>query len=300
MEQFDDKKNECLVPRPPVVVVMGHIDHGKTSLLDFIRNTRVTLQESGNITQHIGAYEIEIPLSQDKSLPAETRKITFLDTPGHEAFATLRSRGAQVADIAILIIAADEGVMPQTKEALYHIKAAGIPFIVAINKIDKPNANPEKVKNELSELGVFLEGRGGDVPCVEISAKTGENVDELLELILLLADLNNFQANKLAPAQGVVLESHLDNKRGITATLLIKNGTFHLGDKIYTSNTQGKIKIIENFLGKPINEASFSSPVIVVGFEDLPLPGSLFICAESLDEDAKKILFENHPETALS
>ncbi|MDD3434835.1 MAG: GTP-binding protein, partial [Candidatus Pacebacteria bacterium] len=233
-----------LIPRPPIVVVLGHVDHGKTTLLDYIRHTKVADKETGAITQHIGAYEITVNPSGNNPQETRPRNITFLDTPGHEAFSKIRSRGAKAADIAILVVAADEGVKPQTQEAFQHIQSAGLPFIVAINKIDKPTANPDKVKRELTEIGIYLEGWGGDVPFCEISAKTGQGINELLELILLLADLNELKADPLAPASGLVIDAYLDSKRGYTATLLITNGTLQLNDKIVAGQVLGKIKIL--------------------------------------------------------
>ena len=265
-----------LIPRPPIVVVLGHVDHGKTTLLDYIRHTKVADKETGAITQHIGAYEITVNPSGNNPQETRPRNITFLDTPGHEAFSKIRSRGAKAADIAILVVAADEGVKPQTQEAFQHIQSAGLPFIVAINKIDKPTANPDKVKRELTEIGIYLEGWGGDVPFCEISAKTGQGINELLELILLLADLNELKADPLAPASGLVIDAYLDSKRGYTATLLITNGTLQLNDKIVAGQVLGKIKILEDFQGHPIKKASFSSPVRVIGFEQLPLVGEKF------------------------
>jgi len=277
--------SEIQTPRPPIVVIMGHIDHGKTTLLDYIRKSRVALKESGNITQHVGAYEIDVQNEGHK------KRITFLDTPGHEAFVSIRSRGAKLADIAILIIAADEGVMPQTKEALFHIKAANIPYIIALNKIDKPGLNLEKIKSALAKEEIYLEGRGGDVPCVEISAKDGTNVDQLLELILLIAEMNELHANPNSDAEGIVIESKMDPRRGICATLVITNGTLHYGDKINMDNGEGKIKMLEDFQGNNIKEASFSSPVLVVGFENLPTPGTRFICGD-ITEEEKQLLVE--------
>lgn len=273
------KKVENLKPRPPIVVVTGHIDHGKTTLLSYIKQNKAMLDESGNITQHISAYEIEL-VSE-----GQNRKITFLDTPGHEAFSSLRSRGAKIADIAVLIIAADEGFKPQTKEALYHIKANNMPFIVAINKTDKKDANPEKIKNELSQNDIFIEGRGGDIPCVEISAKNGDNIDLLLETILLLSDIKEEKANPDDYANGYVLESNMDPKRGFVGNLIITNGTINLGDQIYTSNADGKVKILEDFSGKSTKSLSFSSPAIVIGFENLPEPGNKFIAGKNIPEE---------------
>ncbi|QQG42792.1 MAG: GTP-binding protein [Candidatus Giovannonibacteria bacterium] len=252
--------------RPPIVVVMGHIDHGKTALLDYIRKTNVVAVESGGITQHIGAYEVE----------HAGKKLTFLDTPGHEAFSKMRSRGAVVADIAILVVAADDGVKPQTEEALATIKSAGIPFLAAINKIDKPAADPERVKNELAKEEVFLEGRGGNVPFVEISAKQGTGVDKLLETILLMAEMENLPADTKAFAGGVVIESHRDPKRGVTSTLLIRGGTLKKGEYVAAGGAVAKARILEDFKGDPIDFAGPSSPVLVVGFDKPPQVGAEF------------------------
>ena len=251
-------KEENLMTRPPIVVVLGHIDHGKTSLLRSIRKLEFTPEKPGGfITQHVGAYEVEF----------KGKKITFIDTPGHEAFSAMRARGAKVADIAILVVAADEGVQTQTKEAISYIKKAQIPLIVAINKIDKPTANPEKVKRQLSKENVLVESLGGKIPAVEVSAKTSKRIEDLLELILLVAEMENLQADVSKSAQGVVIESYLDNQRGPTATLLLRDGVLRLGDIVATSSTFGKIKILENFQGKPIKEAFPSMPVVCLGFE---------------------------------
>ncbi len=255
-----------LIPRPPVVVVMGHVDHGKTKLLDYIRKTNVAEKEAGSITQHIGAYEII----------HKTRKITFLDTPGHEAFSKLRARGAKAADIAILVVAADDGVKTQTIEALDHIKKAELPFIVAINKIDKPEANPEKVKKELAENDVLVESWSGKVPSVEISAKQGKNINEFLDLVLLLADLNELKTDPQKQGEGLVIETHLDPRRGIVASLLILDGMIKTGDYISSGVVTGKIKIIEDFLGNSIKQAYASSPVLVIGFTERPEVGEKF------------------------
>ena len=263
-------KKDNLVWRPPVVVIMGHVDHGKTKLLDYIRKTNVTEREAGGITQHIGAYEIAY----------KNRKITFLDTPGHEAFSKLRARGVKAADIAVLVVAADDGVKPQTIEALDHIKKAKLPFIVAINKIDKPDANLEKVKKELAENDALVESWGGKVASVEISAKQGTNIDQLLDLIELLADLNELKADPQKSGEGIVIETNLDSRRGIVASLLILDGALKIGDHILSGEATGKIKMLENFLGKPIKSASFSSPVLVTGFAKLPLIGEKFFTSE--------------------
>lgn len=269
-----NEETKNLMPRPPIVVVMGHIDHGKTTLLDYIRKTSVAAKESGGITQHIGAYEAE----------ANGKKITFIDTPGHEAFSKMRSRGTRVADIATLVVAADDGVKPQTKEALAAIKSAGIPFLVAINKIDKPNANPERAKNELAESGVFLEGRGGNVPYVEISAKEGTNVPKLLETILLLSELESLTADLEAAASGVVIESHCDSKRGMTATLLVRNGTLKKGMYVAAGEALTKVRILEDFSKKSILSAGPSSPTVVVGFDKAPSVGAEFKTFDSQKE----------------
>ncbi len=263
-------ENKNLITRPPVVVVLGHVDHGKTKLLDYIRKTNIAEREAGGITQHIGAYEIIW----------ENRKITFLDTPGHEAFSKLRGRGAKAADIAVLVVAADDGVKPQTIEAIEHIKKADLPFVVAINKIDKPDANPEKVKKELADNGVLVESWGGKVPSVEISAKTGVNVGELLNLIELLADLSELKADPSQTGEGLIIETHLDPRRGIVASVLILEGTIKKGDYISSGEAGGKIKIIENFLGEQTESATFSSPAVIIGFYKLPLVGAKFETSE--------------------
>ena len=275
-------KDIGLIPRPPIVVVMGHIDHGKTTLLDFIRKTKITEKESspprlarfrsvveseaGGITQHIDAYEIEF----------KGKKITFIDTPGHEAFSKMRSRGARVADVAILVVAAEEGVKEQTKEAIRHIKEAEIPFIVAINKIDKPGANPEKIKKELAESEVLVESWGGKIPSVEISAKSGQRVDELLELILIAAELEELKANPADPASGIIIEAHLDSRRGPLASLIVKNGTLRTGDYIAAGTAGGRVKFMENDRGQSLKEAGFSMPVLCGGFENVPQVGEEF------------------------
>lgn len=271
-----EKNKQNLVPRPPIVVVMGHIDHGKTTLLDFIRKTKVTEAEAGGITQHVGAYEVEVKDKEDKN-----RKITFLDTPGHEAFSKIRQRGAKIADIAILVVAADDGVKQQTEEALNVIKETNTSFVVAINKTDREAANPDKVKKELSERNVLVEEWGGKVPCVSISAKTGQGVDELLEMVLLLADLEDLKTNPEEPASGVIIESCIDPKRGIAATLIIQNGILKRGMCVNAKESVAPVRIFENFLGKQINEAPASSPVKIIGFNKLPEAGAEFHAFES-------------------
>ena len=275
---YNDSAEE-LVPRPPIVTVMGHVDHGKTSLLDAIRKTKVTATEAGGITQHIGAYEVE----------TKNGKIIFLDTPGHEAFTSLRARGANVTDIAILIVAADDGVMPQTKEAIDHIKAANVKMVVAINKIDKPNANVEKVKSQLAENGILPEEWGGDYQFQEISAIKGLGIDELLDKVLLEAELLDLKANNNRPAEGIVIESKLDKHRGPIASVIIKNGTLRKGDIFVVGKVMGKIRGMFNSMGKAINEALPSMPVEIMGLEEVPEAGEKLIVVES-DEVAKRVI----------
>ncbi len=265
---FDESedKEEDLVPRPPVVVVMGHVDHGKTSILDYIRNTRVTAGEAGGITQHIGAYTVDVG----------GRIITFLDTPGHEAFTTMRARGAQVTDIAILVVAADDGVMPQTVEAINHAKAAKTEIIVAINKIDKSGINIDRVKQELAQYGLLSEDWGGQTTMVEVSAKTGENMDELLEMITLTADLMDLKANPNRQAKGTVIESKLDQGRGPVATILVQRGTLHVGDTVVVGSTIGNVRAMTNDRGKQVKEAGPSMPVEILGLPDVPESGEIF------------------------
>lgn len=267
-----------LTERPPVVVVMGHVDHGKSTLLDFIRKSNVVAGEAGGITQHVAAYEVE------REKDGAKKRITFIDTPGHAAFSAIRARGANVADIAILVVAADDGVKAQTLEALSQIRDAGIPFIVAINKIDKPNADLNRTQASLLEKEVYLEKLGGDVPWAAISAKTGQGVDELLDLILLLAEMQEFKANGDAPAEGYVIEAHRDQKRGIAATLIITGGTLSSGMAVLAGRAISPVRIMENHLGKPIKEASFSSPILLVGFDELPAVGETFTCFKNKKE----------------
>ena len=267
------EKKENLQTRPPVVVVLGHVDHGKSSLLEAIKDLKITEKESGGITQHIGAYDVE----------HQGKKITFIDTPGHEAFSAMRSRGAKIADIAILVVAGEEGVKPQTKEAIGHIKKAEIPMIVAINKIDKPETNIEKVKRELAEQGILAESMGGKMPCLGTSAKTGKGIPELLELVLLVAEMEDLKTDISKPAEGVVIESYLDSNRGPTATLILEDGTLKKGDVLGTCSTFGKIRIIEDFQGKTIVQALPSMPVVVLGFEAVPGVGEKFKVFENIE-----------------
>ncbi|MEK7180684.1 MAG: translation initiation factor IF-2 [Patescibacteria group bacterium] len=276
-----EKKNDNLIERPPVIAVMGHIDHGKSTLLDYIRKSNVVASESGGITQHISAYEV-----LHKTGTGEKR-ITFLDTPGHEAFSTLRSRGAQIADIAVLVVSAEEGVKPQTKEAYETIKEAKIPFIVAINKIDKPSADIERTKMNLAENEIYLEGFGGNVPYTPISAKTGKGIPELLDMMLLVSELEGFKGDPTVAAEGIVLENNLDPQKGTAATLVIKNGTLRQGMYIASHNALAPVRIMENFKGEKIEEASFSTPVSIIGWDNLPPVGAMFKAFAS-KSDAQK------------
>lgn len=255
-----------LLERPPIVVVMGHVDHGKTTLLDYIRKTTVASREAGGITQSIGAYEIE----------HNGKKITFIDTPGHEAFSKMRARGAKVADLAILVVAADDGVKPQTKEVIQVLKQTETPFVVAINKIDKNNADPERVKQELMQADVLLEGFGGNVSWQAISAKTGEGVNELLDLILLTAEMENLTYNPEGETKGIIIEAKMDSRRGLTAVAIVRDGILKVGDEITTQSALGKVKILENFLGERVKGLVPSSPALILGFESLPQIGEEF------------------------
>ena len=256
-------KPEDLKNRPPIVTVMGHVDHGKTTLLDMIRETRVAESEAGGITQHIGAYQAEY----------KDKKITFIDTPGHEAFTAMRARGAQLTDIVILVVAADDGVMPQTIEAINHAQAAGIQIIVAVNKIDKANAQPDRVKQELTEHGLVPEEWGGDTICVSVSALKGENIDELLEMVTLVAEVEELKANPDRIADGVIIESELDRGRGPVATVLVKNGTLKIGDNILAGTISGRVRALLDEHGERVKTAKPSTPVIVLGFNDVPEAG---------------------------
>ena len=270
LEAFEDENDvveENLEKRPPIVTIMGHVDHGKTSLLDAIRHAKVTASEAGGITQHIGAYTV--------SLNGE--KITFLDTPGHEAFTAMRARGAQVTDIVILVVAADDGIMPQTKEAINHCKAADVPMIVAINKIDRPGANIDRVKQELTEHGLVSEDWGGDTICVPVSAKTGENLESLLEMVLLTAEMQELVADPNRKAKGTVIEAKLDKGRGAVASLLIQNGTLNVGDSILVGSTYGRIRAMFDDRGKKIKSAGPSIPVEILGLSEVPAAGDRFV-----------------------
>jgi translation initiation factor IF-2 len=265
-----EEKKENLQPRPPVVTVMGHVDHGKTSLLDAIRETEVAAGEAGGITQHIGASVV----------PVDGRRVVFVDTPGHEAFTRMRARGAKVTDIVVLVVAADDGVMPQTLEAIDHARAAGVPIVVAVNKIDKPEAQPERVKRQLSDRGLMPEEWGGDTVMVEVSAKQKKNLDKLLEMILLVADLRELRANPQAPASGTVLESRVDKGRGPVATVLVQNGTLHTGDVFIVGAVYGKVRAMFDDHGRPATQATPSTPVEVLGLQGVPEAGDHFQVAD--------------------
>ncbi|MDO5387927.1 MAG: translation initiation factor IF-2 [Clostridia bacterium] len=271
-------REEDLKERPPVVVVMGHVDHGKTSLLDSIRHSHVTAKEAGGITQHIGAYTVSI----------DGKPITFLDTPGHEAFTAMRMRGAQVTDIAILVVAADDGVMPQTIEAINHAKAAGVEIIVAINKIDKPGANPDRVKQELVEYGLVSEDWGGDTICVPVSAVSKEGIDNLLEMIILVAEMKELKANPDKRARGNIIEAQLDKGRGTVATVLVQSGTLNVGDPIVAGASYGKIRAMMNDKGQKVKKAGPSMPVEILGLNEVPMAGDMFYVAES-EKQARQV-----------
>lgn len=282
--QTSDIDSKNLTKRPPIITVMGHVDHGKTSLLDCIRKTNVTQKEAGGITQHIGAYKVQI----------HDEIITFIDTPGHEAFTQMRARGAKVTDIVVLVVAADDGIMPQTVEAINHCKSANVPIIVAINKIDKPEANIDKVKQELTEHEIVAEDWGGDTVFVNVSAKTGEGIDELLEMIILTADIQELRANKETDAIGTVIESRLDKGKGPLATLLVQDGTLKIGDSVVVGNTYGKIRAMYDENDRAIKEAGPSIPVLVLGLNEVPDAGDRFEFVK--DEKAARQISEEKKE----
>jgi translation initiation factor IF-2 len=264
-----DQRN--LVPRPPIVTVMGHVDHGKTTLLDTIRHTNVTAREAGGITQHIGAYIVV----------HNKKPIVFLDTPGHEAFTAMRARGADVTDIVILVVAADDGVMPQTREAIDHVKAAGVSIAVAVNKVDKPNAKPDRVRQQLSDLGLVPEEWGGDVIMVDVSAKAGEGIDQLLEMVLLVAEMQELKGDSKASPEGVVIEAELDKGKGPVATVIVRQGTLRRGDVVLFNTAWGKIRALIDTTGKNVDEAGPSIPVEILGLTDVPQPGETFVVVPS-------------------
>jgi translation initiation factor IF-2 len=278
------KQNTKSIERGPVVAIMGHIDHGKSTLLSYIRKSTKPLNEAGGITQHISAYEVE-----HNSTEGKKHTITFLDTPGHEAFCGIRQRGASVADIVVLVVSAEDGVKPQTLEALSCIKEAETPFIVAINKIDKPDANIERTKQNLGENGIYVEGYGGDIPIVALSAKSGEGIPELLDMILLVAEVEGLSGNRELLAQGMIIESNRDIKKGISATCIIKNGTIEKGMYITSGVATAPVRIMENFLGKPIDKASFSSPIKIIGWDEMPIVGEIFDAHKTREEAREKV-----------
>lgn len=296
-EENEDEEN--LTERPPIVVVMGHVDHGKTSILDAIRHARVTAGEAGGITQHIGAYQVVV----------NDRPITFLDTPGHEAFTAMRARGAQVTDIAILVVAADDGIMPQTVEAINHAKAAGISIIVAINKIDKPTADIERVKQELTEYELVPEEWGGDIVCVPVSAQTREGLDSLLEMVLLVSEMKELKANPNRPAKGTVIEARLDTGRGPVASVLVQNGTLRTGDSIIAGTAVGRVRVMLNDKGERVDEAGPSMPVEITGLAEVPSAGDDWAAvaderlahelAEQRKYNAKEEVFKNYHKVTL-
>jgi len=287
-EIYAQEAPEDLKPRPPVVTVMGHVDHGKTTLLDAIRQTNVVAGEVGGITQHIGAYQVE----------KKGRRITFIDTPGHEAFTAMRARGAQVTDIAVLVVAADDGVMPQTKEAIDHARAARVPIIVALNKIDKKDADQERVKRQLAELGLTVEEQGGEVICVPVSAKEKEGLDALLEMILLVADLSELRANPHRLAMGTAIEGKLDRSRGPMATVLIQNGTLKVGDNLVVGSIYGRVRAMFDYQGKPMKKAPPSTPVAILGLSDVPKAGDTFEVVP--DEKRAKTLAQERAEKEVA
>jgi translation initiation factor IF-2 len=284
---FTEDTQEQVEERPSVVTIMGHVDHGKTTLLDSIRNTKVTAGEAGGITQHIGAYQVEV----------DEKKITFLDTPGHAAFTTMRARGAQVTDIAIIVVAADDGVMPQTVEAINHAKAAEVPIIIAVNKMDKEAANPDRVMQELTEYELVPEAWGGDTIFVPLSALSGEGIDNLLEMIVLVSEVEELKANPNRLAQGTVIEAQLDKGRGSVATLLVQNGTLKVGDPIVVGNTFGRVRAMVNDLGRRVKEAGPSAPVEITGLNDVPQAGDRFVVFE--DEKTARSVGEARASQAL-
>ncbi|MBN2570769.1 MAG: translation initiation factor IF-2 [Ignavibacteriales bacterium] len=278
LEDTEDSTEE-LLPRPPVVTIMGHVDHGKTTLLDYIRRTNVVAGEYGGITQHIGAYQVQVK---------DNKFITFLDTPGHEAFTAMRARGASVTDIVVLVVAADDAVMPQTIEAINHAQAAQVPIIIAINKIDKPGANPEKIRQQLSERNILVEDWGGKYQCVELAAKSGLNVEELLEKILLEAEMLDLKANPNREARGAVIETKLEHGRGVTSTILIEKGTLRIGDPFVAGSTYGRVRAMFDERGNKIDEAPPATPVVVLGFESSPQAGDTFVVVES-EREAREV-----------
>ena len=285
---YEEDDASLLQPRAPIVTVMGHVDHGKTSLLDAIRTTEVAAGERGGITQHIGASEVT----------HDGKRVVFLDTPGHEAFTAMRARGAKVTDIAVVVVAADDGVMPQTLEAISHAKAAKVPIIIALNKIDKPDSNPDRVKTELTEAGIVVEEYGGDVPLVPVSAKTRIGLDELIEMILLVADLQELKANPKRDAIGTIVEAKLDKGRGPVATALVQTGTLKVGDIIVVGETFGRVRALENDMGKRVTKAGPSSAVVILGLSEVPEAGDILRVVD--DEKAARTMVESRKAAAAA
>ena len=284
---FEEDDPSLLQPRAPIVTVMGHVDHGKTSLLDAIRTTEVAAGERGGITQHIGASEVV----------KDGKRVVFLDTPGHEAFTAMRARGARVTDIAVIVVAADDGVMPQTLEAISHAKAAKVPIVIALNKIDKPDSNPDRVKTELTEAGVVIEEFGGDVPLVPVSAKTRVGLDELIEILLLVSDLQELKANPKRPAIGTIVEAQLDKGRGAVATALVQTGTLKVGDIIVVGETFGRVRALENDKGKRVPKAGPASAVVVLGLSEVPQAGDILRVVKD-DKEARTMVEAHKAEAA--
>ncbi len=285
---FEEDDASLLLPRAPIVTVMGHVDHGKTSLLDAMRSTTVAAGERGGITQHIGASEVV----------KDGRRVVFLDTPGHEAFTAMRARGAKVTDIAVVVVAADDGVMPQTLEAISHARAAKVPIIIALNKIDKPDANPDRVKNELSEAGVIVEEYGGDTPMVPVSARTRVGLDALLDMILLVAELQELKANPKRDAIGTIIEAELDKGRGAVATVLVQTGTLRVGDTIVVGDTSGRVRAMENDLGKRVTKAGPATAVVLLGLSEVPAAGDILRVVK--DEKAARAMVDARKNIAAS
>lgn len=289
--EYTEEEAKYLRPRPPVVTILGHVDHGKTSLLDVIRRTRVQASEAGGITQHIGAYQVDV----------KGELITFLDTPGHEAFTAMRARGASVTDIAVLVVAADDGVQPQTREAIDHARAAQVPIVVALNKMDLASANPDHVKQQLSDLGLVPEDWGGETICVPVSARTQEGIGALLDNILIVAEMADLKANPRRTAEGVVVEGRLDRSRGSTATLLVQEGTLQAGDSIVVGLTYGKIRAMFDYTGATLDKAGPSTPAVVIGLRDVPAAGDSFIAVETerkARELAEQRVEEHHSKSS--
>jgi translation initiation factor IF-2 len=287
LDLFAEDDPSKLKPRAPVITILGHVDHGKTSLLDAIRSTNVTAREAGGITQHIGAYQIE----------HDGRKVTFLDTPGHEAFTAMRARGAQLTDVAVLVVAADDGVQPQTVEAISHVRAAAVPMVVALNKIDKADANTDNVKAQLAERGVTIEEYGGDTPLVPVSARTKQGIKELLEVVLLVADVAELKANPDRPGAGRVVEAHMDARRGAVATLLVQAGTLERGDLVVAGITYGRVRAMTDDKGKPVGRAEPSRPVEILGLPNVPEAGDVFRAVPD-EKTARALVAQNALERA--